>query len=61
MLIILDISLELEKIHMIDNIDTNGKDAKRAAKVLLDFDNSEIETINTRVRNILIIKKNVIN
>lgn len=46
---------------MIDNIDTNGKDAKRAAKVLLDFDNSEIETINTRVRNILIIKKNVIN
>tara|TARA_B100001093_G_C26183231_1_gene740736 strand:+ start:417 stop:557 length:141 start_codon:yes stop_codon:yes gene_type:complete len=46
---------------MIDNIDTSGKDAKRAAKVLLDFDNSEIETINTRVRNILIIKKNVIN
>ena len=46
---------------MIDNIDINGKDAKRAAKVLLDFDNSEIETINTRVRNILIIKKNVIN
>ena len=46
---------------MIDNIDTNGKDAKRAAKVLLDFDNSEIETINTRVRNILIIKKNVSN
>ncbi len=46
---------------MIDNIDTNGKDAKRAAKVLPDFDNSETETINTRVRNILIIKKNVIN
>lgn len=46
---------------MIDNIDTNGKDAKRAAKVLLDFYNSEIDTINTRVRNILIIKKNVIN
>ena len=46
---------------MIDNIDTNGKDPKRAAKVLLDFDNSEIDTINTRVRNILIIKKNVIN
>ena len=46
---------------MIDNIDTKGKDAKRAAKALLDFDNSEIETINTRVRNILIIKKNVIN
>ena len=46
---------------MIDNIDTNGKDAKREAKVLLDFDNSEIETINIRVKNILIIKKNVIN
>ena len=46
---------------MIDNIDTNGRDANRAAKVLLDFDNSEIETINTRVRNILIIKINVIN
>ena len=46
---------------MIDNIDTNGKDAKRAAKVLFDFDNSEIETINIRVKNILIIKKNVIN
>ena len=46
---------------MIDNIDTKGKDANRAAKVLLDFDNSEIETINIRVKNILIIKKNVIN
>ncbi len=42
---------------MIDNIDTKGKDANRAAKVLLDFDNSEIEIINIRVKNILIIKK----